>query len=237
MTSASAQARIRPVAVRVAVRIRTPTTASFKMELRLPRQSCAAPRCSPTAAPSRVIPAMVATDPTTNNVDMTGSAPMIRRLFPSQGESAIVPIDMTSTANAADRVAGRVESPLLAGLDPLDLGDEQQGDPEGTERGEGQRGRCRRRGDPDVLGIEEMCRHCPVGEADDRRRTLPGDEEPERREEAPYLVEVFRFRHTEPFPRADPVVVLRQRAPGPDAWPLPGLRHRGRRRRISAFHG
>ena len=44
---------------------------------------------------------MVATDPTTNKVDMAGSAPMIRRLFPSQGERATVPIAMTSTTNAA----------------------------------------------------------------------------------------------------------------------------------------
>ena len=66
MIRANAQAKIKPALVRVETSTRTPTQTSFSKELRLPRQSCAAPRCNPTAAPSRLRPAMAATDPTTN---------------------------------------------------------------------------------------------------------------------------------------------------------------------------
>ena len=71
--------------------------ASFNSELRLFRQSWAAPRCSPIAASSSVRPHIVATEPTTNSAAVTGSLPITLRLFPRYGDNNIVAVARTNT--------------------------------------------------------------------------------------------------------------------------------------------
>ena len=97
-TSVSAQANSRPEAVLVPTRTRTPTTASFSTEVRLPRHSWAEPRCSPIAALSKVSAPIVATDPITKRAAVVESAQMILRLPPRNGERASVPSDRIRTA-------------------------------------------------------------------------------------------------------------------------------------------
>ena len=194
---ATAHAKIRPVPVRVAASTRSPTMASFNSELRLLRQSCAAPRCSPIAASSRVTPHIVATQPTTNSTAVTGLLPITLRLFPRCDDSNIVAIARTKT------IAPAMAMPVLnmtrrsSRIDRLDLGQEKQGHPEGADRRQQDPGGCGGRGEADVSGAKEVGDHGPIAKADQCGGTRLADEEPQRREETPDLRDLPALTPTE----------------------------------------
>ena len=226
-TSASAQANSRPGAVLVPTRTRTPTMASFSTEFRLPRHSWAEPRCSPIAALSKVSAPIVATDPITKRAAVVESAPMILRLSPRNGERASVASDRIRTARHEMYIPVLTVTRRSAGRQRVEFGQQEERDPESTDRSEKE---CRRGcgGRQAHIPRREQTRgDGPIGEAEYRRGPLLGHQVGEGREESPQSWGLrLRFRVLRLW-----FGVLRRAAPAVPrnarATPTPGNASRG----------